>query len=159
MGLAQRIAVIWDGRIEQVGEASEVFRKPTSTFVAQFVEVENIFKGRVIRKEGQMEFNAIFELNGINIHVFSEIEGEAYISIRPEEILFSKEKLSSIDYNNFKGEIIEISDIGSQIKIWVDIGINIVVLVTRLSFLDMDLKIGMPINISFKPSLLHVFKE
>jgi tungstate transport system ATP-binding protein len=48
MIIADDVAVINEGRIEQFGQKNEVFRKPINTFVAKFVGVETILEGAVI---------------------------------------------------------------------------------------------------------------
>lgn len=50
--LGDRIAVINDGRIEQVGPPPEVLYRPRSEFVARFTGSENLFEGRVTPVEG-----------------------------------------------------------------------------------------------------------
>ncbi|HEY8418418.1 MAG TPA: ABC transporter ATP-binding protein [Limnochordales bacterium] len=52
MTLSDRVAVMRDGRVEQVGTPQEVYEEPATVFVAGFVGMTNFFKGRVIAKEG-----------------------------------------------------------------------------------------------------------
>jgi molybdate/tungstate transport system ATP-binding protein len=51
LSLANKIAVMKNGRIEQVGNAREVFSSPRSAFVAKFLGYENIFKARLLGSE------------------------------------------------------------------------------------------------------------
>ena len=51
MTLADRIAILRKGRVEQVGPAREVFERPSSRFVASFVGFENLLDGHV-REDG-----------------------------------------------------------------------------------------------------------
>jgi ABC-type Fe3+/spermidine/putrescine transport system ATPase subunit len=44
LSLAGRAAVINNGRIEQVGDVTEIFERPSSTFVADFIGMKNLFK-------------------------------------------------------------------------------------------------------------------
>jgi spermidine/putrescine transport system ATP-binding protein len=50
--MASRVVIMNDGRIEQVGPAKEVYRKPANRFVAEFVGTNNILPGRIERIEG-----------------------------------------------------------------------------------------------------------
>jgi len=52
MTLSDRIAVMRDGRVEQVGTPQEVYEEPATVFVAGFVGMTNFFKGRIVSKEG-----------------------------------------------------------------------------------------------------------
>ncbi len=52
MSIADRIAVMHAGRIEQVGSPSAVYRHPTSRFVATFIGRANLFEAAVVQKSG-----------------------------------------------------------------------------------------------------------
>jgi putative spermidine/putrescine transport system ATP-binding protein len=45
LSLCDRLAVMRDGRVEQVGEASEVYERPKTRFVAEFVGTSNVLSG------------------------------------------------------------------------------------------------------------------
>ena len=51
LALADRVAIMRDGRLEQVGSLAEIHQSPRSRFVAGFVGTTNIFEGRVERVE------------------------------------------------------------------------------------------------------------
>jgi spermidine/putrescine transport system ATP-binding protein len=50
--MSDRIVVLDQGRIRQVGAPTEVYHRPTSAFVAQFIGESNLFDGRVAAVEG-----------------------------------------------------------------------------------------------------------
>jgi spermidine/putrescine transport system ATP-binding protein len=49
--MSDRIAVMRDGLFEQIGEASEIYKHPRTSFVARFVGGANIFEGKVISQK------------------------------------------------------------------------------------------------------------
>ncbi len=162
--LGNRIAIMNEGKIIQVGKPNEVFRKPNSKFIANFVGVDNLFKGESVINNGISYIN----INGINITSTTCKSGNLSISIRPEDILVSKQKIDSSARNSCKGKIKEIIDRGAIIKIVVfaescgspqsgDVGISFVVALTKQSFDDMNLTIDMPVYITFKASAVHLF--
>jgi len=51
--LADQIAIMRGGRLEQLGSPAEVYQAPASRFVAGFIGVSNFFRGRVDRRDGQ----------------------------------------------------------------------------------------------------------
>src|SRR5882724_1449624 len=51
LSIADRIAVLKDGRLAQVGTPSELYHKPRSAFVADFIGQTNLLPGRVIARE------------------------------------------------------------------------------------------------------------
>ena len=50
--MSDRIAVMRAGRIEQLGEAEEIYERPRTRFVSQFLGTCNLIEGRVTRREG-----------------------------------------------------------------------------------------------------------
>ncbi|MCW2240510.1 ABC transporter ATP-binding protein [Azospirillum canadense] len=53
MSLSDRVVVMKEGRIEQIGPPEEIYRNPKTDFVAQFVGAANLVKGKVssVRRE------------------------------------------------------------------------------------------------------------
>ncbi len=51
LALSDRVAVLNDGRIEQVGRPEEIYDRPTSTFTARFVGDANLVPAEVIRRQ------------------------------------------------------------------------------------------------------------
>ena len=153
ISLADRIAVIHNGEILQVGTPDEIFRKPKSKQVAEFVGLENLFKGTCTVKEGISEI----DISKIKIYAISKKEGKVKVIIHPEDVLVSREKIVSSARNTLKGKIVEISDKGVLVKVMVDVGIPIITLVMRRSFDDLNLNINSVAYVSFKASCVHVF--
>ena len=58
LGLSDRVAVLNEGNIEQVGTSKEIFETPTTDFVARFIgdPPTNIIDGEVIEKDGKTYF-------------------------------------------------------------------------------------------------------
>jgi len=150
--LGDRIGVMSAGRIVQVGEPDEIFRRPKSEFVAGFVGIENIFKGKSKAKENIFEI----DLKGTKIEAATGREGDVKVCIRPDEILLSKRPIRSSGRNTLKGKITEISDRGATVKLKVDAGREFAVMITKKSFLDMKPSVGSRAYITFKASAVHL---
>ena len=162
VSLADRIAVMNKGRILQVGTPDQVIRQPNSEFVANFVGVENLFKGTA-------ETDSLTGLSVIKIKADRESEGyltvlstmkrtgNVRLSIRPEDILISVERIETSARNIYKGMIASITDQGVITKVVVDVGIPFVTVITKRSFEDLALKKGMPVYITFKATAVHIF--
>lgn len=87
------VAVLSEGRIVQQGAPDDVFRHPTSAFVAEFAGVGNVLAG-VVRRDGPEErgrFSALFDTGRVRLAVVAEREGPAHAVIRPEDILVALE--------------------------------------------------------------------
>ena len=152
--LADRIAIMRNGEISQVGTSTEIFRHPADKFVADFVGAENIIEG-IAKKDGTKI--TIVDTGNISIYSTEQKEGHVHITVRPEDIILSTQKVETSARNVFKGQIKEIVDTGALIKLTIDVGEPLVVFLTRQSFLDMELNIGKSVWTYFKATAVHVF--
>jgi ABC-type Fe3+/spermidine/putrescine transport system ATPase subunit len=160
LNLADRIGIIQNGRLLQIGEPTDVFRRPQSPQVAEFIGMENLFKGMVKRmSDGEVsgECNAVFRTENVELFALSDLEGTAHAHVRPEEILLSTEPIHSSAMNNFEGGVLEIGYRWAIRRIVVDIGIPFVVFITEASLHRMDLKVGMRVHLTFKAPAVHLF--
>lgn len=81
---ADRIAVIKDGRVQQIGTPMHLYDHPTNLFVAQFLGSANVLKG-MLRK---IDNSAVFETDdGLKVPLATaEIEGSRSLVLRPQNI-------------------------------------------------------------------------
>jgi putative spermidine/putrescine transport system ATP-binding protein len=96
--LADRVAIMRDGRLEQLGSPSEVYQAPASRFVAGFIGVSNFFRGRVDRRDGQTGF--VTTESGVVLTVADCPPGrdDVTVALRPEVI--SIEQAAAADEAN-----------------------------------------------------------
>jgi molybdate transport system ATP-binding protein/molybdate/tungstate transport system ATP-binding protein len=154
IALGDRIAVLGEGRILQIGTPEQIFRQPSSEFVARFAMARNIFSGEVRYAE---EGDAIFSIGDLELAAVTELSGKLHASLRPEDILISKEAVISSARNSLRGTITRIDNRGSTIYLTVSTPLDFVCLVTRRSFEELGLKAGEEVYITFKASAIHVF--
>ncbi|MBD2460349.1 ABC transporter ATP-binding protein [Oscillatoria sp. FACHB-1407] len=88
LALSDRMAVMHNGQVEQVGSPSEIYDRPTSRFVAQFIGKANFLTGKVTQVDASV---AVVEVNGVLIR--ATIPGDkppvgetVTVMIRPERI-------------------------------------------------------------------------
>lgn len=79
LSLADRVAVMWDGRIAQLGEPEELYRSPTSRKVAEFVGSANFLYAHVANGHAECALGR-FALNGAGHN------GDLDLMFRPEDI-------------------------------------------------------------------------
>ena len=152
--LADRVAIMNDGEIIQVGEPDEVFSKPNSPFTASFVGAENIFRGTITSGKG----SSIITVGNLKFSSSAkDIEGEVYASVRPEEIMLSKMPIDSSARNSFAGIITSITNNGSMIVIEVDVGIPFITILTKRGLYDIGIAEGDTVYLTFKAAAVHVF--
>jgi molybdopterin-binding protein len=154
ISLGNRIAVIGEGRLMQVGAPEEIFRHPNSEFVARFAMTRNIFAGKAKKKpDGDTTFN----VDGTEFIIATDVDGSCHASIRPEDILLSSEPIRSSARNCFPGTITHVIDKGSTLYVTVSIPPELSCLVTRHSFEEMELHEGKKVFLTFKASSIHLF--
>lgn len=83
MTMADRIMIMRDGRVEQVGTPEEIYRNPKTLFVAEFVGTANIFVGEARRESGKTVFKAD---NGFTVLLEEDVEGRGYVAIKAENL-------------------------------------------------------------------------
>jgi spermidine/putrescine transport system ATP-binding protein len=83
MSMSDRIAVMNEGRIEQIGPPEAIYREPASQFVAEFIGDTNLFEGEVVERDGR----PVVEVGGDDGLVVPAEgrSGAATVSIRPED--------------------------------------------------------------------------
>ena len=154
--LADRIAVMMQGRIMQVGTPHEIFNKPRNNDLADFVGVENIWGGIVRNNENGIV--AIEIETGDSISAVSEYQdGAVKVFLRPEEIILSEHKEDSSARNVIKGRINELQDVGPLTHIKLDIGL--IAHITKQSRESIGLQKGDEVYATFKATSVHVVRE
>lgn len=83
LSFADRIAVMNDGKIEQIGTPEEVYYNPKTRFVAQFLGRTNLF-------EGNVENSDVIETKLGSIQLNCRATGHITCSIRPEHLTIEK---------------------------------------------------------------------
>ncbi|MEM4156140.1 MAG: tungstate ABC transporter ATP-binding protein WtpC [Archaeoglobaceae archaeon] len=149
--LGDRVGILINGEMKQVGEIREVFSKPENEDVAKFLGHENILEGVA---DGRS-----LNINGIRIELPQKACGKIRIVIPPESILISKNPLVTSARNNFRAIIHGIEELGAIIKLKLSIGENLLsAYLTKASFVDMNLSEGEEVFISFKATSIHIFE-
>ena len=148
--LANKVAVINEGKIIQNGMADEVFHRPGSEFVARFTGIRNYFPARLFhemdRQYGELSTGMVFRLTS------TEPEGDGFILLRGEDIFISLTDLPTSATNHFKGIIEDISPSPFCFELQVNIGIKLFARITRESLQNLALREGKEVWVSFKAS-------
>ena len=107
LAISDRIAVMKDGVIMQVGKPSEIYNHPQNQFVAGFIGVSNFIECTLDAKAGSAD--AVVS-SGFQIPVTlkNDYHGKAVVSARPEQLSFGEEGLpGKILFSTFLGDFIE----------------------------------------------------
>jgi len=157
--LSDQIAVMNGGKILQLGPPDEVMNRPVDEFIAAFVGVETILRGKVANKNGG---SFIVSVSGHMIEAVGDIRlgEEVALCIRPENVTLSIHPLrdTTSARNVFPGKIVGITSMGLFHKVQLDCGFPLVAYVTHHSVENLTLTEGKVLNASFKATAIHVVR-
>jgi ABC-type Fe3+/spermidine/putrescine transport system ATPase subunit len=170
--LGDRVAVIIEGRLRQHGLADEVFTAPQDSQIAAFVGVETVISAEVVNcQDGEITVRS----GDVQIEALGELaQGQKVIvCLRPEDVtLWVNHDLPMTSARNLiEGTVNRIQSQGPLMKIIVDcphngenlkfgsseIGpVQIVSLITRNSFRELEISIGKKVAVTFKATAVHL---
>ena len=92
--MSDRVAVMHQGRVLQIGSPQDVYEFPTSAFVARFIGVSNELRGMIRRIDGERAIVQSPELLGevqilLPIHMAIQVGSPVTLLIRPEQLRLS----------------------------------------------------------------------
>ncbi len=110
--MSDRVAVMKDGHILQVGAPKEIYNHPAKRFVADFIGDINILQGKIISKNGAqatVELDTGYQANAGLPEGLNHAGDKVSIAVRPEQLGFSHEA----DISGLPGTIKQINYFGS----------------------------------------------
>ena len=162
MTLGDRIVIMKDGEVQQIGTPQEVFNAPVNTFVAGFIGMPrmNTFHGELIKKDGKY---------AVKVHeavvVLSEDKQQRLaekgiqprpvtIGVRPEHIT-----LEYAEGGMLEGKVEVNEMMGSSVHLHLNSdGRDCIIIVPTLDLKDnSSLQIGATVKYTFAPNAIHMF--
>jgi molybdopterin-binding protein len=171
-GLLGDVAIMLDrGRVLQAGQPEQIFRKPASPYIADFLGAENVFAGvaRPIKPEAPdwseavdegefVEHAVAFTTGSLTFYAIGDmVPGPAHAVIRAEEIALSVDASPSSIRNQFRGRVMELVPAGAITRVTVDVsGTPLVAAVTTRSVRELRLSPGVDVIAGFKATAVHL---
>jgi len=154
--LGDWMMVMADGRILQTGPPQEVFTRPQHREVAAAVGVETVAAGHLLSRTGGV---ATLEVGSAQL-VAADPSSDAtdfYVCIRSEDVTLEKGRAQqSSARNHLRGTIVTVVPAGVLTRVIVDVGFELVALVTRQAVEDLQLAVGAEVTAVFKASAVHL---
>jgi molybdopterin-binding protein len=172
-GLLGDVAILLDGgRALQSGTPEEVFRRPASPYIAEFLGAENVLAGTaralddhvpdwlegepspIAHGNRAIEFTA----GALTLYTIGDFAAESgYAVIRADEIVLSESPPEGSARNRFRGVVSEVATLGALTRVTVDVsGVPLVASLTTRSAKELGLCAGTPITASFKAMAVHL---
>ena len=163
MTLGDRIVIMKDGFIQQIGTPQEVFNHPYNLFVAGFIGTPqmNLFDAKLVKKDGKYAV----EVGGLSVTLSDEkqeklaknnvAEQDVVLGVRPEHIELGKEGIDA------KVDVSEM--MGSSVHLHVTaMGRDVVLVVSTMNMTGEEvsaLTAGSSVKFSFAGHVCHVFNK
>ena len=160
MMVSDRIGVMCQGKILQIGTPIEIYDKPDSIFVARFIgsPTMNLIEGRLEQHNDELFLDAddaripLYGVPSEKSKLNSYIGKIVVLGVRPEDIEISTQPMKGY----FTGKIALIESIGNKLEIIVEL--NSITLYA-LSPPRTDLKVGQSIHLKLRPMKVHIFDK
>ncbi|MCS4542445.1 MAG: ABC transporter ATP-binding protein [Euryarchaeota archaeon] len=164
MRLADRIAVLNNGKIEQIGKPDEIFYKPKTEFVAKFVGTKNIIEGKVKVADPQADMLKIAADNFDIITPYKPLKEGTYVTIciRPEDVMIVRPDVKTNKKNTLLGKITDIIPEGAMLRLHLllkESDYSLVIDIPRHAAKKMDLKVDKEVTISLEETAMHIIES
>jgi putative spermidine/putrescine transport system ATP-binding protein len=114
MTMSDRVAVFCNGRLAQIGSPLDVYNRPVSRFVAEFIGDSNIFAGRIDgARPGMVELTGI---GPVRVGCTDAPSGAVDLMIRPERLRL-RQKSEADDANEFAMTVDDVINYGDSILV------------------------------------------
>jgi len=157
--LGDQMLLMSGGRVLQSGPPQEVLTRPQHREVATAVGVETVVTGHTRDRAGGI---VVLEVGAAEL-VAADPGGddaEFYVCIRGEDVTLEKGRAEqSSARNHLRGIVREIAPAGILTKVMINVGFELVALVTRQAAADLELRKGAEIFAVFKASAVHLIPK
>ncbi|MEY8828248.1 ABC transporter ATP-binding protein [Sedimentitalea sp. XS_ASV28] len=153
MTLADRIVVLRDGEIEQVGTPQELYRTPRNVFVAQFIgsPAMNVLPAQLHHRDGGVSITHAASGECVLGSAGAFGAGPVQMGVRPVDLALAGDAAPL-----FRGRIDHIEHLGELQLVHTDVGMADKPIIAKLPG-DLDLRRGADIALAARSSSIHVF--
>jgi len=163
MVMADRVAVMRSGRIQQVGTPQEVYDKPANVFVAGFIGSPrmNLFPASVVERDGAI----LLDAGGLEVKLPADMAealrragppGEVIAGIRPEDIHPTDRVPPGVEPYEVEGKVDFVEPLGSDTIVHVETSGPVILMKVPGSF---PVRMGDEIRVVLNLRKLHVFEK
>ena len=158
MTLADRIIIMKDGYIEQIGSPIEVFSKPANVFVATFIGSPpmNIFSAEIINSNNNIKIklddNLHFDCTEDQKNKLQN-KKEFYLGIRAEDIM-PVDNNTNTSFWSFKRNVDIVEPLGTETQLFITI--NDKEIISRM-YNPYEVNVGDELTFQVDPSKVHFF--
>ncbi|HVP66009.1 MAG TPA: ABC transporter ATP-binding protein [Anaeromyxobacteraceae bacterium] len=156
LALGDRLAVLAEGAVRQVGSVPEVFSSPVDAVVARVVGTENVAPARLASRDGGL---AWVEVGGARLLAVDpgHLDDEAYACVRAEDVVLEPRATEATSARNrLAATVTSLVPEGPLVRVVLDCGFRLVALVTRQSAEQLALAPGREVVALVKASSVRL---
>ena len=161
MTLGDRIVIMRDGDVQQIGTPQQVFDHPVNLFVAGFIGMPqmNLFDGELILKDGKYAVRVggaeitLSEDKQKNLADRNTEPQKVIVGARPEHITLDEKPGCMVE------GVVDVTEMmGSSVHLHVNVnGKDCIIIAPRLELDEGGLAVGSTVRFTFAPNAVHVF--
>ena len=153
LALADRIAVIENGRLTQVGTREDLLARPASRFIAELLGLNHV-RAVLAPGEGLREARS----GDLVFHVLAEgLQGTVSLSFPPSAVTLSAQRPQGSAQNTFPGRVREAVPLADRVRIVLDCGVILAADVVREAALSLEANPGRSLWASVKATAIQVY--
>lgn len=156
LSMSDRVVVMHEGHIEQVGTPQQVYEEPQNLTVAKFIGEANIFEGKILSTNGnkQLIVQVLDKPRISKSQRFFTVNEQVHVLIRPEDVRVWGQPEVDDTTDMFAGTVEEVTYKGTTVDLIVRLASNKIVAAT--AFFDEDderleYKIGEQVWVNWTP--------
>jgi len=109
LAMSDRMAVMNQGRIVQIGAPLDIYSLPADRFVADFIGLMNFIPGRVTERRGDEASVEFLQGHRLNVRDYGEWLGACVVAVRPEDISLAATGAirCRVEARNYSGHLID----------------------------------------------------
>lgn len=156
LALGDFMAVISEGRVMQTGTPLEIFNRPRNADVALVVGIETVIQGTVKAIHNEL---ATVQVGSVDVTALASpgLDIDVILCIRAEDVTLELTGSAETSArNHLRGTVHTITPLGALVRVTVDCGFLLTVLVTRSALSDLKLAVGSDVRAAFKAGSVHL---
>ena len=159
MTLGDRIVIMKDGYIQQIGTPQEVFNHPANLFVAGFIgmPVMNFFDAKLLKEQGKY----FVELDGLKVELAEDKQERlAANKVEPQEITLGvRPEHTDLDPNGVAATVDVAEMMGSSVHLHVNANGHDVIIIVPTIDMKNNYSMGDTLHFGFQGNVAHIFSK
>jgi tungstate transport system ATP-binding protein len=154
--LADRVAVLKDGRLIQTGTPSDLYENPADPYIAEVTGAELTLRGRVVGREDDL---LVIESGGVRLLSLgtAPVGANVRLAYRPEDLILADAPRESSARNRFEATVTEVRPVGGLFRVRLDGPPEVIAVITRSSADGLGVTPGARLIVHVKATALRAF--